>query len=209
MTQINLKVLDISHHNDVSDFKAIYDFGIRGIIHKATQGTGYVDNRYAMRRQKAKDAGLLWGAYHFADGSDTDRQLAHFIEAAALEPGDLGALDYEPNTTGATMKLEAARQFLLGYEVARGSKAVLYSGNLIKETLGDKLDTFFGSHRLWLAHYRDVPKIPAAWGDKLFLHQFSGDGVNDHGIDVPGISAKVDMNSFSGTDEQLAAAWAG
>src|SRR5262249_45667194 len=43
---INPLVVDLSHHNDVADFGKVKAAGIAGIIHKATEATGFVDNRY-------------------------------------------------------------------------------------------------------------------------------------------------------------------
>lgn len=212
---INLKVLDLSHHNDGPhggpiDFAAIAAFGIKGIIHKASQGTGNVDAQYTVRRQAAHDAGLLWGAYHFADASDVDEQVKHFLEVATPAIDTLIALDFEPNAAN-TMSLEGARAFLCGIEDALGRKAVFYSGNLIKQDLGDRPDEFFGDHRLWLAHYNDNPKWPKAWA-RPWLHQFSGDGVNAHGIKIPGVNSaqagQLDMNSYAMSDEDLATEWA-
>lgn len=206
---IHLKVLDLSHHNDGPDggpidFEAIYSFGVRGIIHKSSQGVGNVDQMYAKRRQAALDAGLLWGAYHFADASDVAGQVQHFLDSAAPDDTTLLALDFEPNE-GNTMSLDGARQFLQAID-----KCIIYSGNLIKETLDDRPDELFGSRRLWLAQYGDHPKWPKAWAAP-WLHQFSGDGVNNHGIHVPGVNAnqsgKLDMNTYAFSDEQLAAEW--
>lgn len=214
--KINLKVLDMSHHNagpsgKAIDFAAIAAIGIRGIIHKATQGVGNVDKEYARRRQAATAAGLLWGAYHFADGSRAAAQVAHFLKNAAPDDETLLALDFEPNG-GNTMSLAGARDFLRAIEDATGRKAVLYSGSLIKETLGSKRDAYLGAHRLWLAQYSDAPRVPSAWSAP-WLHQFSGDGSNSHGIRVPGVDAaqagKLDMNTFPGTDDELAAQWSG
>ena len=55
-------VVDLSHHNANVDFKKLRAGGIVGVIHKATQGTGFVDKKYEERRQIALDEGLLWGA---------------------------------------------------------------------------------------------------------------------------------------------------
>jgi lysozyme len=212
---INLRVLDLSHHNDGPnggpiDFKKLYDFGIRGIIHKSSQGVGNIDPMYGRRRQAAADAGLRWGAYHFADGSDPVAQAKHFLAVAAAENDTLLALDFEPNGHN-TMTLDGARKFLLAVDAEIGRKAVIYSGNLIKETLGNKPDPFFAAHRFWLAHYNNKPSWPKAW-PKPWLHQFSGDGVNANGIRVPGVNAnqagKLDMNSFDGQDEDLQNEWA-
>ena len=62
---INPLVVDLSHHNDVANFGKVKAVGIAGIIHKATEATGFADNMYAVRRGHAINAGLLWGAYHF------------------------------------------------------------------------------------------------------------------------------------------------
>lgn len=204
----NLKVIDISHHNDVSSFDQIYDSGIRGVIHKASQGTTNVDGMYEQRRQKALDAGLLWGAYHFATSEDVDAQVAHFLKVAASDATTLMALDHEPYNSN-QLDLDGAQAFLESGRDQLGRKLVLYSGNLIKEQLGNTPNTFFGSHRLWLAHYNNKPTWPPAWG-KVWLHQFSGDGVNNNGITVPGVAHgnTVDMDSYTGTDEELANEWA-
>lgn len=212
---MQLKVLDLSHHNDGPiggpiDFAAIAAIGVRGIIHKASQGTATIDRMYAGRRQAVLDAGLLWGAYHFADGSDPEVQAKHFLDIAKPDAATLMALDYEPNGAS-SMNIDGARAFLETLKAELGRPAVLYSGNLIKETLDEDEDGFFGGHRLWLAQYGDHPKWPAAWSAP-WLHQFSGDGVNNHGIHVPGvnpaIAGKLDMNAYAGTDEQLAQEWA-
>ena len=52
-------IIDIYHGNIVNDFAALKAAGILGVIHKCTQGAGYADPLYAMRRKLATDAGLL------------------------------------------------------------------------------------------------------------------------------------------------------
>ena len=42
-------VIDLSHHNEKVDFKKVAADGVVGIIHKATQGFGFVDKKYAAR----------------------------------------------------------------------------------------------------------------------------------------------------------------
>lgn len=218
-----LKVLDLSHHNEGPhggdiDFVAIAAFGVKGVILKASQGLANVDHTFTVRAAAARAAGLLVGAYHFAEKADPDGQVQHFLDCADPDDDTLLALDYEavldsngnPDPTR-TMTLAGAGEFLHAIEAKLGRKAVLYSGNLIKEQLGNTPDAYLGAHRLWLAHYNDHPKWPAAWAAP-WLHQFSGDGVNNHGIAVPGVLAaqakQLDMNSFAGTDADLAAQWA-
>jgi lysozyme len=72
-------VIDISHHNgDNLDFVKAREAGIVGVIHKATQGFLLKDKKYETNRKKALDAGLLWGAYHFAVGGDGSDQADFF-----------------------------------------------------------------------------------------------------------------------------------
>lgn len=204
MAAINPKVLDLSHHNIVQDFGKVRAWGIEGIIHKATQGTSMVDPFYAQRRKSAVAAGLLWGAYHFATSAPVDKQVAHFLKNAAPDDRTLLALDFEPNDN-ATMSIAQARAFLELIEEKTGRKAVLYSGNLIKETQR-KADPYFAAHRLWLASYGANPKMPASW-TRPWLWQFTDgkDGPMPHA--VPGIKpGGLDINSFGGVD--LAKEWA-
>jgi GH25 family lysozyme M1 (1,4-beta-N-acetylmuramidase) len=120
-----------------------------------------VDNMYAKRRQAALDVGLLWGAYHFATGDDVDAQVKHFLESAEPDETTLMALDHEPNN-GNELDIDGAQAFLESGRDQLGRKLVLYSGNLIKEQLMGSSE-FFGSHRLWLAQYGPVAKVPPAW----------------------------------------------
>ena len=46
-------VIDLSHHNTVTDFGKIAAAGIRGVIHKATEGVTFKDAEYGPRRQAA------------------------------------------------------------------------------------------------------------------------------------------------------------
>lgn len=206
--QPTFNVLDHYHgdtgpHGGPIDYAAIdSQLGLLGYIHKATQGLAMVDSAYAERRQAVAAIGAKWGAYHFGDNSDPLAQAQHFLTVAQPDDNTLVALDFEPNGSR-TMSLNQARAFLQAIDDALGRKCVLYSGNLIKEQLGNKPDPDLASHRLWLAHYNDTPRWPPAW-EKPWLHQFSGDGVNSHGIIVPGIDSsqagKLDLNCYSGSD---------
>ena len=102
-------VVDISHHNGNVNLAKAKEDGILAVIQKATQGQSFKDPTYQRNRQKAKDAGLLWGAYHFGTGSDGLKQAQHFLDVVGNDPGALLVLDFEPNPTGPSMDLEEAR----------------------------------------------------------------------------------------------------
>lgn len=207
--EISPVVLDLSHHNDVSKggFGAMREFGVRGIIHKATQGLDYVDKTFEDRRADAISAGLLWGAYHFGDDSDSEKQARHFVESCKPENDTLVALDIEPNGEH-SMTIAQGQVFLETVAQELGRAAVVYAGfYTLDGHMTESQTSYFGQHRLWLASYNSAPKTPKAW-QAPWLWQFSGDGRNSHGIRVPGVSLGVDMNTFGGSLDELAQSWA-
>jgi lysozyme len=72
-------IVDLSHHNGNVDLVQAQAAGTVRVIHKATQGTTFVDPMYQTNRDKAKQAGLFWGAYHFGEGADGVEQADHFL----------------------------------------------------------------------------------------------------------------------------------
>lgn len=203
----NFKVVDLSHFNPPADFVKAKAAGVIGIIHKATQGTGFADPLYASRRTAAKAAGLLWGAYHFGTGDDVDAQFSKFLAVAQPDASTLVALDFERNTTTAndSMTLAQAKQFLQKIEAKLGRKAVVYGGDYLKAQLGAAADPYLAQHRLWWAQYNATCALPPTW-PSYWLWQFT-DG--HHGPDpqnVPGIGTP-DCDTYDGTDAELAASW--
>lgn len=199
-------VIDLSHHNAipgnyaalVSVFQGLKVQGIAGIIHKASESTGMVDDHYAIRRKAAFDAGLLWGAYHFLHSGSIAAQAAHFLATAVPDNSTLMAVDHESTAT-----LSELRQFIEVVEASLGRPLVIYSGNTIKDQLGPALlDTFFGSRRLWLAQYGPKAVVQKSW-PSYWLWQYSEAG------SLPGITGSVDLNAFDRGPDVLRAEWAG
>jgi lysozyme len=206
-------VVDLYHGDRVTDFAALNAAGIAGIIHKAQQGASpnAYDPTYDIRRRSARAAGLLWGAYLFMTNDDPALQAATFMKAASPDALTLLAVDFEPYGRR-TPTLQQLRIILQEILRIAGRKAVIYSGSLLKETLGAGKDEFLGSHRLWLAEYAEHWKLEplTAW-KQPWLWQFTGDGVGPTPHSVPGIQGAgghVDLNSYDGPDDELAREWA-
>jgi GH25 family lysozyme M1 (1,4-beta-N-acetylmuramidase) len=196
---INPLVVDLSHYDDVVDFGAVKAAGIAGIIHKATEGVGFIDKLYADRRGRALGVGLLWGAYHFLRPGSIAAQVDFFLKVAAPDNTTLLALDHEDKRVA----LIDAKEFLLRVEDAVGRKPVLYSGFLIKQQLGSRIDGYLAAHRLWLAQYSPRPVTPRNWPS-------AGDGLGPKPHSVPGIiGSGIDINSYEGDAVKLAAEWSG
>jgi hypothetical protein len=205
---IKPKVIDISHFDRVlpDGFKQARAFGILGCIHKASEGTSMVDATYAQRRPMAKEAGLLWGAYHFIRPVDVPSQVESFLRSAQPDNNTLLALDYEVDS----VSLDDAREFIEAVERKVGRSVVVYSGNTIKEKLGNTADPWWGARRLWLAQYSTSPVVQRSWA-KYWLWQFTGDGAGPPPHEVPGIEIEggLDISHWDGTENELRAQWAG
>lgn len=213
MTIMQPRVVDISHHNNVQDLTATAAAGIWGVIHKASQGRNYRDPDYAARRIKAREAGLLWGAYHFNDGSDVAGQVDWFLKCAAPDASTLLVLDFEDNPKS-NMNVQQAVQFLRLLEQKTGRKGAIYSGNRLKETIGQlsAADSgYLGQHRLWLCQYGPRAVMPAGFSH-YWLWQYTGDGSGLPPHNVPGIVAGnrgLDLNVYDGDRGGLVREWAG
>jgi lysozyme len=211
MANMRADVIDISHHNVVRDFKLAAAAGVKGVIHKATQGRAYADPNYVHNRVMAEEAGLLWGAYHFNTGDDVKTQAKWFITKARPDDKTLLVLDYEDNRLS-NMNIHQAVDFLHQVEDLTGRKAAIYSGNRLKETIGSLNASdraYVTSHRLWLCQYGPRAVLPKGFR-KYWLWQFTGDGVGPKPHSVPGIVGNgIDINTFNGTPDELAASWAG
>jgi lysozyme len=205
MNDVNPLVVDLSHWDPADDYDAVLAAGIVGVIYKATEGTSYTDPTYVAQQHAAKDAGLLWGAYHFADSSDVQKQIDNFLRFAAPDPDELFCLDWEDNG-GDTMALDDVKAWIWGVEsrLGRLGECVVYGGNTIKENGNG--DPFLTERRLWLCQYGDEAVLPEGF-DKYWLWQFT-DGVygpDPHAIDGIG---PCDINSYEGNAEQLFLEWA-
>jgi GH25 family lysozyme M1 (1,4-beta-N-acetylmuramidase) len=200
-------VVDLSHHNTVNDFSHIKEDGIIGIIHKATQGLNFVDDKYATRKDRAIALDLLWGAYHFGIGGNPIGQAEHFLNTVKPDAKTLLAVDFETNPDGATMTLAEAEQLVDHIHQQTGRWPLLYtSRTFMKDAAPGNPATILSNCPLWVASYQDAPSIPKQWGDKWTFWQYTN-GVNGpEPHRVKGI-VRCDRNQFSGTPEELRALW--
>jgi len=195
------RVIDLSHHNVIpQSLEAAAAAGVWGVIHKLTEGTSFTDDKVDSRYYLAKEAGMLWGVYHFIRPGNIEQQAEFFVgQADALGVSDqstLYVLDYED--TG--VSLDDALTFMRKVEQLTGGMPALYSGHVLKEALGGKPNAEISQYRLWLAEYSSSPTLPPGF-DEYWLWQFSESG------SVPGIEPPVDVNAYDGDQDLLRAEW--
>jgi lysozyme len=201
-------VIDIYHGEKISDIAKAKQAGVLGVIQKATQGQTFTDPTFTAHRSLIKDAGLLFGAYHYGVGGDASGQADHFLSVA----GDDGllVLDLEKNNHGSDMTLLEAEEFVHRIFVATGRYPGLYSGNVLKEALmaagirrADQ--TELSKCWLWLAQYGSTPRIPPVW-DRWTLWQYTDGAQGPTPHEVDGIG-RCDRDQFNGTQAELDAFW--
>ena len=198
-------VVDLSHHNNIVDLQKAKDNGIVGAFHKATQGVSFVDPLYDQHRDQAKTAGILWGAYHFGDGSDGVNQADFFLKKVGDPQGLLLVLDFESNPTGPSMSIEEARAFVTHIQALTGKWPGFYCGHYFKELLGANVDPIIANCWLWLAQYGPTPVVPPTWSSWTFW-QYTDGALGPPPHDVAGIGL-CDRDQYNGTADALCQLW--
>jgi lysozyme len=198
-------VIDLSHFNTVTDFNAVKGDGIVGVIHKASEGVGYVDPDYHARRAQALAAGLWWGAYHFGTSDDGAAQAQHFLSTVNPGPNDLLVLDFEQNTAGGSMTLEGAEQFVSRVQAATGRWPGFYSGSYIRQLLGAGHNPTLANCWFWLSEYGPTPHVPANW-PTWTMWQYTDGTIGPEPHAVTGVG-DCDRDQFNGEMDGLTRPW--
>ena len=220
-------VVNLSHYDLMRpDFAGMAREGVAGVIHEATFPRLERDAKYAERQRAALDAGLLWGAYHFGDGTNPIAQADHFLRAVTAarvdnpekpRSGVLLVLDFEKNGhyPGGSMSVAQAVAFVERIKERTGKYPGLYgSENRLRQMLSGASP----AHRrilkncwLWIANYHAEPRNTAPW-DSWHLWQYTGDGKCDlrprsmYPKSVANIP-RAERNIFRGNNSELQAFW--
>lgn len=198
--------IDVSHHNGRIDWRAVASTEVRFAYLKSTEGTDWVDSRFTENWARAREAGLVTGAYHFFSFcSSGSAQAEHFL-ATLPTTGDMlsPALDVElggscRNPPAASVVHDEVLSFLKVVETRLGTKPVLYITAAAFEAYfnPDEFETIAGpgAARLWYRSVFEEPRLkyPMAWT----FWQYHPRGR------VDGIEGPVDLNAFVASADQL------
>lgn len=180
---------DISHHQATFDADRYYTSGEDFLIHKATEATDFVDDRFAARWRACGSRPRV--AYHFARPGvrgPVDQQADDFIavvQVAGWRAGDAWALDLETNdgNLGPTQLVAWADRWCARVRAALPNRGMFYTYNrFVIETMGNP-GRIPGDCLGWIARYRTdtpyapIPGIPNAqpigWPDPPHVWQCS------------------------------------
>src|SRR5256886_10159596 len=227
-------VVNLSHYDLMRvDFVAMKSEGVIGVIHEASFPRLQRDWRYPERQSQAMRAGLLWGAYHFGDGTNAIDQADHFLAVVAsshptvnpvpneekTRPGVLLVLDFEKNGhyPGGSMSTAQAAAFVQRIKERTGKYPGIYGSEFrLRQMLYSGGAT--AAHRailsncwLWIANYHNTPRYTSPWG-QWDLWQYTGDGKcglrprSAFPISVANMR-KSERNIFRGNNALLQAFW--
>lgn len=192
--------IDVSRYQQFIDWEEVKAMEVNNVqigfaFIKATEGLGNVDRYFTRNWQKARDAGMVRGAYHYFLAPKSGRaQALNFINVVELEKGDLPpVLDVE-QAYGATAdqlrnNLKECLEIMEGYYHVT---PIIYTN---VDFYNRYLKGDFDGYRLWVAHYlqKDGPRITRDW--QFWQHSEEGR--------VNGILHKVDFNVFNGDSAEF------
>jgi len=227
-------VVNMSHYDLIrDDFVGMKNEGVVGVIHEATFPRLQRDWRYSERQVAAMQAGLLWGAYHFGDGTNPISQADHFLAVVASShqlvvtagqpekkrPGTLLVLDFEKNGhyPGGSMSVPQAVAFVQRIKDRTGKYPGLYCSEYrLRQMLYGPGST--AAHRavlsncwLWVANYHFQPRNTSPWSS-WDLWQYTGDGksaLRPRGMFPISVAnlRRAERNIFNGNNVALQAFW--
>ncbi|MCA1217608.1 glycoside hydrolase family 25 protein [Streptomyces sp. 8L] len=179
---------------DVSNYQAATwsTSGLSFAFAKATEGHTVIDSAQSAHAARARNAGLVFGQYHFMWPGDVKAQAEWFAEKSVTVEGDLMAVDWEKTGSG-TMASNADKDALIkAIKALRpGHKVGLYT-NTSSWLHIDR--TGYCGDFLWIAEYgvpAGKPNIKAAWK----FHQYT--------------SSPIDTSVGNFADKAALASWAG
>jgi lysozyme len=227
-------VVNLSHYDPMRvDFVGMKSQGVLGVIHEASFPHLERDWRYSERQLQAMQAGLLWGAYHFGDGTNPIQQADHFLSVVASShpianpapneqenrPGVLLVLDFEQNThyRGGSMSVGAAVAFVQRIKERTGKYPGIYgSENRLRSMLygrgaSENDRAVLSNCWLWIANYHAQPRYTSPWGS-WHLWQYTGDGhcnLRPRSAFPIGVAnmRKAERNIFNGNNVSLQNFW--
>lgn len=194
--------IDVSKWNGNWDAHKAKAAGAQFVFVKSSQAC-FTDQRFGENWQKAREAGLLRGAYHYLDYTKPALdQAKYFCNLLREDPGELPAVvDFEQARDDSNINIPKSflRQFVEHLQ-SNGQMPIIYTSPAFWKTYGDS-STYWYQFPLWIANYTlsAAPIVPPPWLSWEFW-QFSKKGPGQ----LFGSEAlDIDVNRFNGSLEEL------
>lgn len=208
MGNLNLQGIDVSSHQLNTNWDVAHAAGLDFAMVKVSQANNYVNPQFIRDRDACRRLGMAVGGYHFYRWDvDPVLQAQWFIsKLGQVLPGDLPpCVDLENVGDGAGPinfnRAEAIRRagvFMDLVDKATGRVCMIYSyPSMWRDVLGNP--TVFHDRPLWVASYNAGPPTLFGGWQEYALRQTTSTG------HVSGVQGIVDLNVFTGTQEEWSA----
>ena len=188
--ELEVRGIDVSHHQGEIDWARVAGAGIRFAYLKATEGRDFKDPRFASHWRAAAKAGIARGAYHFFTFCSPGREQAeHFLRVVPPAEGALtpvADVEFVGNCkTGRSLDVvrRELASFLATVERAWGTAPILY---VTPDSYERVLGGGFAAHPIWIRSVESEPARDAYGGWRIWQYSETGR--------VPGIAGPVDLD---------------
>ncbi|MEO5805412.1 GH25 family lysozyme [Devosia sp.] len=194
--------MDIARYQGNVDFYAARNYGIHFAFMKSTEGKDYIDPNFYNNWNRAREAGMPRGAYHFMTWcSLASEQADWFIKMVPNDPDALPpVLDLEWNNDSSCKThptrenaLEKVRYMLAAMEAHTGKLPIIYTDMTFHR---DVLEGEHFPNAFWLRSTAAEPHHKYTNRPGWTFWQWTQTGV------VRGVRPEVDRNAFYGTQDE-------
>ena len=186
--------IDVSEWQGNIDFQQVKDAGIEAVYIRSSEGSDYVDHYFEENYEKARQAGLNIGFYHYVTARTVEEgreEARFFASVVSSKEIDLRlAMDFESFENLSVEQInDISEVFLTTLEEVTGKEVVIYSDasnarNVFSRELAE-------SYPIWVAEYfAEEPFDNGKW------ETWVGFQYTDRGR-VSGISGSVDRDEFT------------
>ncbi|KAL0069275.1 hypothetical protein AAF712_003640 [Marasmius tenuissimus] len=190
----NPQGIDVSGYQPNVNWAQVKGNGVSFAFIKATEGTSYKSPQFSPQYTGATNAGLIRGAYHFAQPASSSgaAQANYFLANGGGWTADgitlPGALDIEYNPSGATCYGLSAtamvnwiKDFSNTYHAKTNRYPIIYTTTDWWKTCTGNSAAFGNDNPLWIARYASsIGTVPAGWSYATFW-QYADSGSNGPG----------------------------
>lgn len=189
---------DVSHHQKDIQWKKISPQKYRFVYLKSTEGGDFKDTKFQENWLKAREQGLLVGAYHFYRlCRDGQVQANNFIESVPNKPDALPPvidLEYDSNCINNYSKEQLLKEIQVIHDALKkhyGKQPIFY---ISKSFYNIVLAGEFQKTPLWVREYNGRPHLKDNPEWLIWQHTNKGK--------ISGIPTTVDMNVFNGDEKK-------
>lgn len=187
---------DVSHHQQEINWKKISPQKYRFVYLKATEGGDFKDRKFQQNWLKAREQGLLVGAYHFYRlCREGQVQAQNFIETVPNKTDALPPvidLEYDSQCIDTFSKEQLLKEIQVMHDALKQhyeKQPIFY---VSKSFYNIVLAGNFSDVPLWVREYQGLPQLKDQ--PKWHFWQYTQQGR------IAGISTAVDLNAFYGSE---------